>query len=307
VLPTSLPSWALPDVPLTFHTLAVIAPYSITIALVGLMESLMTAQFIDSITNTRSDKNIEARGQGIANVATGFLGGMAGCALIGQSMMNLRNGGRTRLSTFASGVYLLILILVLAPVVKIIPMAALAAVMVIVAQATFDWKSITPRAWRQRPLSETAVMLVTVAIVVATKNLAIGVVVGVLISAVLFAHRVAHLVDVTSSLRVDGDTRMYSVTGALFFASSHELDREFDYADTVPNVVIDLSAAHVWDSTAVGALDRIVTRFGDRGVNATVIGLNPHSHALHRRASERDDASAEQADSGERTDEPVSG
>ena len=284
-LPTSLPSFALPDIPLTWHTLAVVAPFSVTIALVGLMESLMTAQLIDTITDTRSDKNVESRGQGIANIVTGLFGGMAGCAMIGQSMINMKNGGRTRLSTLSSGVFLLVLILVLAPVVRIIPMAALASVMVIVAVSTFNWQSIRPRAWRERPRSETLVMVVVVAIVVATDNLAIGVVAGVLLSGFFFARRVAHLVDVTST--TDGDTRRYHVTGALFFASATDLAHDFDFTDPTPNVVIDLSDSHIWDTSAIAALDHVVATFADRGVTATLVGLNEHSRALHGRLSGR--------------------
>lgn len=286
-LPTSLPIPGLPDVPLTWHTLTIITPYALTMALVGLMESMMTAQLVDQITDTRSDKNVEARGLGIANGLTGLLGGMAGCAMIGQSMINMRNGGRTRLSTLASGVFLLILILVLAPVVRVIPMAALAAVMVVVSVSTFNWHSVLPRVWLARPKGETAVMVITVGVVVATSNLAIGVVVGVLLSAVFFARRVAHLVDVTSVLDPEGRTRIYAVTGAIFFASSSELVHDFDYDDPTPNVLIDLVDAHVWDTTAVATLDTIVAKFAERGVEARVVGLNAHSEALHERLSGR--------------------
>lgn len=286
-LPSSLPSFALPDIPLTWHTLVVIAPFSVTIALVGLMESLMTAQLIDTITDTRSDKNTEARGQGIANIVTGCFGGMAGCAMIGQSMINMKNGARTRLSTLSAGVFLLVLILVLAPVVKIIPMAALASVMVLVAVSTFNWQSIRLRAWKERPKSETFVMVVVVAIVVATSNLAIGVVVGVLLSGFFFARRVAHLVAVTSVTDPVRGTRTYHVTGALFFASVSELSHDFDFIDPTPDVVIDLSDSYIWDTSAIAALDNIVAKFADRGVTATLVGLNEHSQALHGRLSGR--------------------
>jgi SulP family sulfate permease len=284
-LPSSLPSFILPDVPFTLHTLVIIAPYAATIAIVGLLESLLTAQLIDEITETRSNKDIEARGQGIANIAAGFLGGMGGCALIGQSMINMRNGGRTRLSTFASGVFLLVLIFVLAPVVRIIPMAALAAVMVLVAFTTFDWRSIAPRAWIDRPRSETAVLIVTVGIVLATHNLAIGVVVGVLLSAIFFAHRIAGHLKVDSSL--EGSTRTYRVTGSLFFASANELMQDFDLVEAVDRVVIDLTDAHIWDSTATGALDAIVGRFEARGVAVSLTGLNADSQLLHSRLSQQ--------------------
>jgi sulfate permease, SulP family len=290
-LPTSLPGLSLPSVPVSWHTLGVIAPYALTMALVGLMESLMTAQLIDGITDTRSDKDVESRGQGIANIITGFLGGMAGCALIGQSMINMRNGGRTRLSTLSSGVFLLVLVLALAPVVRIIPMAALAAIMVVVSVGTFNWASIRPQAWVKRPRSETAVMVVTVVIVVVTGNLAIGVIVGVVLSALFFARRVAHLVDVTSTLDAAagpaGATRTYVVTGALFFASSSELASDFDFDDPTPHVVIDLSESHIWDTTAIAALDAVVAKFAERGVHATVTGMNEHSALMHAELSGR--------------------
>jgi SulP family sulfate permease len=251
----------------------------------------MTAQLIDGITDTRSDKNVESRGQGVANIVTGFLGGMAGCAMIGQSMINMRNGGRTRLSTLSSGVFLLVLVLSLAPVVRIIPMAALAAVMVVVSVGTFNWASIRPEAWVKRPRSETAVMVVTVIIVVATNNLAIGVIVGVVLSALFFARRVAHLVDVTSTVDAAagpaGATRTYVVTGALFFASSSELAHDFDYDDPTPNVVIDLSESHIWDTTAIAALDAVVAKYAERGIRATVTGMNEHSALMHSELSGR--------------------
>jgi SulP family sulfate permease len=282
-LPSSLPGLSLPDVPLSFDTLSIIAPVAFTLAVVGLLESLLTAQLMDDITDENSDTGRESRGQGIANVATGFLGGMAGCAMIGQSMINLRSGGRTRLSTLASGVFLLILILVAGPVVAAIPMAALVAVMIVVAVATFDWSSIKPAAIKRNPRSETAVMVVTVAIVVFTHNLALGVLAGVLLSAIFFARRVAHIVEVTDVVDPDRNVRIYHVTGELFFASTNELVHAFDYFEETPNVIIDLTDAHVWDSSAVAVLDTIVDKFERHGTHAEITGLNVASEALHQR------------------------
>ena len=282
-LPTALPWVALPQIPFTLETLQIVLPYAVTLAFIGLLESLLTAQILDDMTDTGSDKNQECRGQGVANVATGFLGGMAGCAMIGQSMINIKSGGRTRLSTFSAGFFLLVLILVFGDLIASIPMAALVAVMFVVAVATFDWTSLHVRSLHRTPKSETAVMVVTVAIVVQTHNLAYGVVSGVLLAAIFFARRVAHLAEVTSVLDPDGGERVYAVTGELFFASTNELIHSFDYADPTPKVVIDLTDAHVWDSSAVATLDAIVNKFKARGVTAEVIGLNAHSEALHTR------------------------
>lgn len=284
-LPTALPGFGLPMVPFTLETFGIIAPYALTLAAVGLIESLLTAQLLDDITDTGSSKGTEVRGQGIANIATGFLGGMAGCAMIGQSMINVKSGGRTRLSTLAAGVFLLVLVFVLGPVVSLIPMAALVAVMVFVSVSTFDWSSIKISTLRRTPKSETAVMVVTVGTVVATHNLALGVLAGALLSAIFFARRVAHLVDVSSVLDPDGDIRVYAVTGELFFASTNELMHAFDYADTVSKVVIDLSDAHIWDSSAVATLDAVTAKFTSRGIEAEIIGLNQHSKHLHTKLS----------------------
>jgi sulfate permease, SulP family len=284
-LPSTLPGLALPDVPLSFDTLMIIAPVSFTLAIVGLLESLLTAQIMDDITDENSDTGRESRGQGIANVATGFLGGMAGCAMLGQSMINVRSGGRTRLSTLAAGLFLLVMILVAGPVVAAIPMAALVAVMIVVAVSTFDWSSVKPSALRRGPRSETAVMVVTVAIVVVTHNLALGVVAGVVFSAIFFARRVAHLVEVTDVVDPDGNVRIYHVTGELFFASTNELVHSFDYYEETPIVIIDLTDAHVWDSSAVAVLDTIVGKFARHGTHAEITGLNPHSTEIHTRLS----------------------
>ena len=285
-LPSALPGLALPDVPFTLETLAIILPFSITLAAVGLLESLLTAQLLDDMTDTTSDKNVESRGQGIANVATGFLGGMAGCAMIGQSMINHRSGGRTRLSTLASGVFLLVLILGLGDLVAEIPMAALVSVMIMVSVGTFNWRSIAPRMLRRSPQTETTVMVATVAVVVLTHNLAYGVVIGVVLSAIFFARHVSGVVKVTSVVDPDNVERLYAVSGELFFASTNDLVHSFDYdAVKVDRVEIDLSTARVWDTSAVAALDAVVAKFADRGIDAELVGLNRHAEMLHARTS----------------------
>jgi sulfate permease, SulP family len=280
-LPSTLPFFHLPDVPFSLETFSIVAPFALALAVIGLLESLLTAQLLDDITDTRSDKDRESRGQGIANTITGLFGGMAGCAMIGQSMINVKSGGRSRLSTLSAGIFLLIMILVLGDLVALIPMAALVAVMVVVSIATFDWSSLKPSTIRSTPKTETAVMAVTVATVVVTHNLAYGVLAGVVLATIFFARRVAHLVEVTSVLDPEGGERVYALTGELFFASTNELVHAFDYDDDVARVVIDLTDAHVWDSSAVATLDAIVHKFEARGVEAELIGLNDHSHALH--------------------------
>lgn len=285
-LPSSLPVPGLPDVPFTLDTLTTIAPYALAMALVGLMESLMTAQLVDDITDTRSDKTRESVGQGIANIVTGFFGGMGGCAMIGQTMINVRvSGARTRLSTFLAGSFLMVLCIVFGPVVSDIPMAALVAVMVMVSFATFDWHSIAPKTLRRMPVGETAVMVITVAIVVATSNLAIGVVVGSVTAMVIFARRVAHLADVTAVVDPDGSQVVYSVTGELFFASSNDLVTRFAYATDPDRIVIDLTATHIWDASSVAALDAIETKYAQRGKTVEIVGLNQPSATLHRTLS----------------------
>lgn len=285
-LPSSLPVPGLPDVPFTLDTLTTVAPYALAMALVGLMESLMTAKLVDDITDTRSNKTRESVGQGIANIVTGFFGGMGGCAMIGQTMINVRvSGARTRLSTFLAGSFLLLLCVVFGPVVSDIPMAALVAVMVMVCFATFDWHSIAPKTLRRMPAGEITVMVITVAIVVATSNLAIGVVVGSVTAMVIFARRVAHLVDVTSVTDPDGGQVVYSVTGELFFASANDLVTRFDYAGDPDKVVIDLSATHVWDASSVAALDAIETKYAQRGKSVEIVGLNRPSADLHKTLS----------------------
>ncbi|WP_344135363.1 SulP family inorganic anion transporter [Pedococcus bigeumensis] len=283
-LPDSLPSLFLPDVPLTLDTLSVIGPFALAMALVGLLESLMTAKLVDDVTDTHSPKTREAWGQGAANVITGFFGGMGGCAMIGQTMINVKvSGARTRISTFLAGVFLLILVVGLGDLVAVIPMAALVAVMVMVSVGTFDWHSIRPSTLRRMPKSETLVMVATVAVVVATHNLAIGVMAGVLVAMVMFARRVAHFTQVVDIAHPDDDTRVYAVIGELFFASSNDLVYQFDYVGDPTNVVIDLSQSHIWDASTVATLDAITTKYQSKGKNVTIVGLNEASAQRHNR------------------------
>jgi SulP family sulfate permease len=286
-LPDSLPAWFVPDVPFDIETLKIIAPYALAMALVGLLESLLTAKLVDDITDTHSDKTREAWGQGVANVVTGFFGGMGGCAMIGQTMINVKvSGARTRLSTFLAGVLLLVLVVGFGDVVALIPMAALVAVMVMVSVGTFDWHSIRPATLRRMPLSETAVMVSTVVVTATTHNLAIGVVVGVLVAMTLFARRVAHLTRTQRELTVDDEgrpTAVYTVTGELFFASSNDLYTQFDYAADPERVVIDLDRAHVWDASSVASLDAITTKYERRGATVRIVGLDGASADRHER------------------------
>ncbi|MFG2794720.1 SulP family inorganic anion transporter [Streptomyces sp. NPDC048419] len=285
-LPSSLPVPGLPDVPFTLDTLTTVAPYALAMALVGLMESLMTAKLVDDITDTHSSKTRESVGQGVANIVTGFFGGMGGCAMIGQTMINVRvSGARTRLSTFLAGAFLMVLCIVFGPIVSDIPMAALVAVMVMVSVGTFDWHSIAPKTLKRMPAGEITVMVVTVACVVATHNLAIGVVAGSITAMVIFAKRVAHLAEVTAVTDPDGSTVVYRVTGELFFASSNDLVGQFDYATDPDRVVIDLTAAHIWDASSVAALDAIETKYAQRGKAVEIIGLNEPSARIHQTLS----------------------
>ncbi|MGW6414517.1 SulP family inorganic anion transporter [Streptomyces sp. NPDC055055] len=285
-LPTTLPVPGLPDVPFTLDTLTTIAPYAFAMALVGLMESLMTAKLVDEITDTRSNKTRESIGQGVANIVTGLFGGIGGCAMIGQTMINVKvSGARTRVSTFLAGAFLMVLCIVFGPVVSDIPMAALVAVMVMVSFATFDWHSIAPKTLRRMPAGEIGVMLVTVACVVVTHNLAVGVVVGSLTAVVVFARRVARVAHVTSVLDPDGGEVVYRVTGDLFFASADGLVGLFDYAGDPDRVVIDLSGTRIWDATSVAALDTVEARYAQRGKSVVITGLDASSAELHARLS----------------------
>lgn len=280
-LPSSLPFFAVPEVPFTLDTLRVILPYSLTMAAVGLLESLLTASIVDDMTDTASDKNRECVGQGVANLITGFLGAMGGCAMIGQSVINVTAGARTRLSTFFAGAFLLFLIVVLGEWVKRIPMAALVAVMIMVSISTFNWSSIT--SLRSHPLSSSVVMLATVVIVVATGDLSMGVLTGVVLSGVFFAAKVARLLEVETVAAEDGSAITYFVAGQVFFASSNSLVAAFDYIEVPPRVCIDLTDAHFWDITAIGALDDIVLKFRRHGAEVEVIGLNRASATMVER------------------------
>ena len=288
-LPTSLPWLVVPDVPLSLDTLRIIGPYALAMALVGLLESLLTAKLVDGITDTHSDKTREAWGQGVANMTSGLLGGMGGCAVIGQTMMNVKvSGARTRISTFLAGVFLLALVLGAGPVVGRIPMAALVAVMIMVSVATVDWHSLHPATLRRMPRSENLVMLLTMGVTVATGNLAYGVIVGVNAAIILFARRVARFasVDRVDEADEDGDgipdVRTYKVSGELFFATSNDLVYQFDYTGDPPRVVIDLGDSHVWDASTVAALDAVQAKYARLGKQVEIVGLNPSSAARHQ-------------------------
>lgn len=288
-LPNELPWISLPQIPLTLDTLRIILPTSATIAMVGLLESLMTAAIVDEMTDTTSDKNRECAGQGVANIASGFIGGMAGCAMIGQSVINVSSGGRGRLSTLWAGAFLLFLIVVLGPYVAQIPMAALVAVMIMVSLNTFQWKSI--RSLVTHPRSSSLVMLGTVVVVVATHDLAKGVLFGVVLSGLFFAHKVTKLFGVVSSRDETRPVRTYRVTGQIFFASAEPFHNAFDFREEdLERVVIDLSAAHLWDITSINALDGVVLKFRHHGIAVDVIGMNQATATLVERLGTHDKA-----------------
>jgi SulP family sulfate permease len=277
-LPDTLPIFLLPDIPLDFETLQIIFPYSFALAIVGLLESLMTATILDDMTDTKSDKNREARGQGIANIFSGCLGGMAGCAMIGQSVINVKSGGRGRLSTFLAGIFLLILVVFLSDLVAIIPMAALVAVMIMVSISTFNWASIS--GLKTLPLSTNIVMLSTVAVTVYTHNLALGVVTGVLLASLFFANKISHFMYADMSFDENSNTKTYKIVGQIFFNSSDKFYDIFDYKEEIANVIIDLRRAHFWDISAVFALDKAVVKLRKEGKNVSVIGQNEASSTI---------------------------
>ncbi|WP_017429729.1 SulP family inorganic anion transporter [Vreelandella jeotgali] len=287
-LPDSLPIFLWPDVPLNLETLKIIFPYSLMLAVVGLLESMMTSTIVDDLTDTQSNKNRECKGQGIANIGSGLLGGMAGCAMIGQSVINVKSGGRQRTSTLVAGIGLLLLVVFLSDWVSRIPMAALVAVMIMVSIGTFSWASI--RDLKKHPMSTNMVMLATVAVTVTTHNLALGVFVGVLLAAMNFANKVGNILYVGSREVEVGKTREYQVVGQVFFASCERFGAAFDFKESVDNVVIDLSRAHFWDISAVDALDRVVIKFRREGTGVELVGLNEASativdrHAIHNDA-----------------------
>ncbi|WP_374380282.1 SulP family inorganic anion transporter [Pseudomonas fluvialis] len=277
-LPDTLPIFLWPDVPLTFETLAIIFPYSAALAVVGLLESMMTATIVDDLTDTESDKNRECKGQGMANIASGLLGGMAGCAMIGQSVINVKSGGRGRLSCLVAGVVLLLMVVFLSEWVSQIPMAALVAVMIMVSIGTFSWDSI--RNLKQFPLSTNIVMLATVAVTVYTHNLAYGVFVGVLLAALFFANKIGHFLYIQSQTDGEDRQRTYQVIGQVFFASADKFIAAFDFKEAIDKVIIDLSRAHFWDITAVAALDKVVIKLRREGTEVEVIGLNTASATI---------------------------
>jgi SulP family sulfate permease len=277
-LPDSLPIFLLPEVPVNLHTLQIVFPVSLAMAVVGLLESMMTATLIDDFTDTSSNKRRECVGQGVANILTGFLGGMAGCAMIGQSVINVKSGGRGRLSTLTAGIVLLILVVFLGRWVARIPMAALVAVMIMVSIGTFNWSSI--RNLREHPRSSSVVMLATVAVVVATNNLALGVLTGVLLSGFFFAHKVGQILRVRSVAEDEGRVRTYTVTGQVFFASAERFIASFDFKEVVDKVRIDVGRAHFWDITAVSALDKVILKFRREATEVEVIGLNEASATM---------------------------
>lgn len=277
-LPSTLPVFLFPDIPLNLQTFLIIFPYSVAVAAVGLLESLMTATIVDELTDTPSNKNRECIGQGVANCVTGFLGGMAGCAMIGQSVINIKSGGRGRLSTFFAGAFLLFLIVVLGHWVQMIPMAALVAIMIMVSIGTFSWISI--KNLRTHPRSSSIVMLATVVGVVVTHNLAVGVLVGVLLSGIFFAGKIAQIFRVTSVLSEDGAERTYIVEGQLFFASADDFNSAFDFKEALERVRIDVSRAHIWDISSVAALDTVVLKFRREGAEVEIVGLNEASETI---------------------------
>ena len=277
-LPSTLPGFAIPQVPFNFETLQIIFPFAIAISLVGLLESFLTANVVDDLTDTPSNKHKEAIGQGIANFVTGFFGGMAGCAMIGQSVINIKSGGRTRLSTLSAGVFLLLFMLFLGTQVEKIPMAVLVAIMIMVSIGTFNWSSL--RQIRNIPRSETAVMVTTVVMTIYSHNLAIGVLSGVVLNALLFSRKIAQLVFVDSVIDPQGEKRIYNVAGQIFFVSVNEFLKAFNFKEDVELVKIDLTHAHLWDQSAIAALDKVVINFRRNGAEVEVVGLNEASATL---------------------------
>ncbi len=290
-LPDALPNFLLPDIPWTLETLWIILPVSLTLMVVGLLESFLTAQIVDDLTDTPSDKHREAKGQGIANIVSGFFGGMAGCAMIGQSVINVKSGGRGRLSTLVAGVVLLVMVVFLSDYVGMIPMAALVAVMIMVSIGTFSWQSIADL--KHHPKTSSLVMLGTVIVTVATHDLAKGVLTGVLLSALGFARKVSQVMQVEKGLDEDGETRRYTVTGQVFFASADDFLAAFDFREVIERVRIDVSAAHFWDLSAVGALDRVILKFRREGVEIDLVGMSEASRTMVDRLGVHDKPDAD--------------
>ena len=277
-LPDTLPVFLIPDIPLTFETLMIILPYSVAVAIVGLLESLMTQNIVDDLTDTKSNRNQECIGQGISNTATGFIGGMAGCAMIGQSIINVKSGGRGRLSCFSAGVFLLFMVVVMGDLVSQIPMPALVAIMIMVSIGTFSWSSVKAR--RTHPRSSSIVMIATVVTVVYTHNLAIGVLVGVLLSGIFFAGKIAQLFKVTTGISPDGSHRTYVVEGQMFYGSVEDFMNAFDFKEALEKVTIDVSRAHIWDISSVQALDMVILKFRRDGAEVEIIGMNEATETI---------------------------
>jgi len=270
----TLPKFLIPNVPFNLETIKIILPYSISLAFVGLIESLLTAQIVDDLTETSSNKNKECIGQGIGNIVVGFFGGMASCAMIGQSVINIKSGGRSRLSTFSSGIFLMVLIIALNKLVIQIPLAALVAVMIMVSIGTFDWNSL--KKIFVLPKSDSFVMIVTVIVVVLTDNLAIGVLLGTVLSAIFFAVKISKI-KVNAVVDMETNQKVYKVKGQLFFASATDFTEQFDFNDEFDFIEIDLSKAHIWDESGVGAVDKVMIKYKKNGANIKIVGLNDHS------------------------------
>ena len=286
-LPDTLPIFLIPDIPFNFETLWIILPYAVSLTIVGLLESLMTATIVDDLTDTTSDKNQECTGQGIANIASGFMGGMAGCAMIGQSIINVKSGGRTRLSTLLAGLFLLLMVVFLSDVISIIPMAALVAVMIMVSIGTFDWGSI--KKLKTLPLSTNIVMLVTVCVTVYTHNLAHGVFSGVLLASLFFANKISHFMYCERSYNDDSSIKTYRFVGQVFFNSADKFYETFDFKEVLDKVIIDLTKAHFWDISAVYALDKAVIKLRREGAEVEIIGQNEASKTIIDRFGMHDD------------------
>lgn len=285
-LPDSLPVFLVPHIPLSWETVRILVPISLTLACVGLLETMMTSSIVDEYTDTSSNRHRECMGQGLANIVTGFLGGMGGCAMIGQSVINVRSGGRGRLSTLVAGVMLLVFVVFLNDWVGRIPMAALSAVMIMVSIGTFDWSSF--RNLGRHPKGASAVMLATMGVTIATNDLSKGVLVGVLLSGFFFAHKVGKILRIDSCLDEKDQVRTYTVVGQVFFASAERFVKSFDYQENVDRVRLDLTHAHFWDITAVGAVDKVINKFHANGIEIGVVGLNAASATLIDRFAEHD-------------------
>ena len=289
-LPDTLPIFLWPQVPLDFSTLQIIMPYSVSIAIVGLLESLMTANVIDELTDTPSDKKRECKGQGLANIGSGLIGGMAGCAMIGQSIINVKSGGRGRLSTLVAGVFLLVLVVFLNDILSIVPMAALVAVMIMVSIGTFSWASL--KELKTNPKSSSIVMIATVIVVVWTHNLAYGVFTGILIGSLFLAQRLSRFMYIKSDYDEASDTRTYHVVGQVFFNSSEKFISYFDFKEAVDNIVINVKRSHFYDITSVSALDKVVIKLRREGADVKIIGLNSASETMLDKFAVYDDPEA---------------